>query len=301
MPRFFLENMEGIRLYRRPGLLLLAVIAAQVLLLAVQIKREGNLRLIRIWTVEIFTPVERAATSAISAVRHSWSDYVGLRHVRHHNDELRAQLDQLRLRVDSLEGSAAEARRLEKLVGFEQAHAEFKLLPARVIGASPALATRAVYIDRGAAQGVTRNMGVISPEGVVGKILEVYPSSAQVLLLTDRESGIGALLEDSRTQGVVKGTGGPLAWMDYVINDEPVKPGTHILTSGLDRIFPKDLPLGVVLDARPGNPFQKIRVQPAARLDRLEEVLVLLTRPSPLPLEKPPATLQPARPGAHQR
>ncbi len=289
--------MEGIRLYRRPSLLLLAVIAAQVLLLAVQIKREGHLRLIRIWTAELFFPVERGATSAIVAVRHAWSDYVGLRQVRRQNDALRVQLDQLRLRLDALEGSASEASRLEKLVGFEQGHPELKLLAARVIGASPSLASRVIYIDRGAAQGISRNMGVITPEGVVGKVLEVFPRSAQVLLLTDRESGVGALLEDSRVQGVVKGTGGSLASMDYVGNDQSVKPGTRILTSGLDRIFPKDLPLGVVLDAHPGNPFQKIRVAPLARLGRLEEVLVLLDRPAPLPPEKP-AAVSPADPGA---
>jgi rod shape-determining protein MreC len=292
--------MHGMRLYRRPGLLLLVVAAAQVLLLAVQIKREGQMRLIRIWTAELFTPVERVATSTIVAVHHFWSDYVGLRQVRRQNDDLRAQLDHIRLRVDALEGTAAEARRLEKLVGFEQGHPEMKLLAARVIGASPSIATRVVYIDHGSAQGVGRNMAVITPEGIVGKILEVYPSSAQVLLLTDRESGVGALLEGSRTQGVVKGTGGPLAWMDYVASDEPVKPGTRVLTSGLDRIFPKDLPIGVVLDAHPGNPFQKIRVEPLARLDRLEEVLVLLERPAPLPPEKPATAAQAADPGAHR-
>jgi rod shape-determining protein MreC len=292
--------MEGFRLYRRPGLLLLAAIAAQVLLLAVQIKREGNMRLIRIWTAEMLFPVERAATSAIGVVHHTWSDYVGLRQVRRQNDQLRAQLDQLRLRLDALEGSAAESRRLEKLVGFAQGHAELKLLAARVIGASPSFTTRVISIDRGAAQGISRNMGVITPEGVVGKVLEVFPSSAQILLLTDRESGVGALLESSRVQGVVKGTGGSTAWMDYVGNDEAVKPGTRVLTSGLDGIFPKDLPLGVVLDAHPGNPFQKIRVAPLARLDRLEEVLVVLERPAPLPPEKPAAAAQPADLGAQR-
>jgi rod shape-determining protein MreC len=292
--------MQRSRLYRRPGLLLLAAVAAQVLLLAVQIKREGNMRLIRIWAAQVFTPVERAGTAGIGAIQNAWGDYVGLRRVHRENDALRAELDLLRLRIDALEGSAAEARRLEKLVGFEQEHPELQLLPARVIGASPSGATRIIYIDRGSAQKVSRNMGVITAAGVVGKVLEVYPSSAQVLLLTDRESGIGALLEGSRTQGVVKGTDGPLAWMDYVVDDEPVKPGTPVLTSGLDRIFPKDLPIGTVVDTHPGNPFQRIRVAPASRLDRLEEVFVVLEHPKPLPPQKALPAAQAADAGVNQ-
>jgi len=286
--------MRVFQLYRRPGLLLLVAVAAQVLLLAVQIRREGNMRLIRIWTAEVFTPIEGAGTTAIGAIHHAWADYIGLRQARRENSELRAQLDQLRLRVGALEGSAAEARRLEELVGFEQGHPELKLLAARVIGASPSGATRAMYIDRGSDQGVRLNMGVITAAGVVGKVLEVYPSSAQVELLTDRESGVGALLEDSRTQGVVKGSGGPVVSMDYVSDDERVKAGTGVLTSGLDRIFPKDLPVGTVTETHHGSPFQKIRVAPAARLDRLEEVFVLLERPKPQLPERTLPTAQAA-------
>jgi rod shape-determining protein MreC len=128
-------------------------------------------------------------------------------------------------------------------------------------------------------------MAVITPDGVVGKTTEVYPSSAQVLLLTDRESGVGALLASTRTHGVVKGTGEPMARMDYVSNDENTAVGDSILTSGEDRIFAKDLPIGKVMGMQNGNPFKVIQVQPSARLDRLEEVLVLLTQQE-LPMRK---------------
>jgi rod shape-determining protein MreC len=123
-------------------------------------------------------------------------------------------------------------------------------------------------------------MGVITPDGVVGKILAVYPDISQVLLLGDKESGVGALLADTRTQGPVKGTGEPLLSLDYISSDEKVTVGEAVLTSGQDRIFPKDLPVGRVVDfaSDPKTPFMKIRVKPAAHLDRLEEVLVLQTR-----------------------
>jgi rod shape-determining protein MreC len=123
-------------------------------------------------------------------------------------------------------------------------------------------------------------MGVITPDGVVGKILAVYPDVSQVLVLGDKESGVGALLADTRTQGPVKGTGEPQLTLDYISNDEKVSVGEAIVTSGEDRIFPKDLPVGTVVEATPErkSPFMRIRVKPAAHLDRLEEVLVLLTR-----------------------
>ena len=108
----------------------------------------------------------------------------------------------------------------------------------------------------------------------------VYPDISQVLLLGDKESGVGALLADTRTQGPVKGTGEPLLSLDYISRDEKIVVGEAVLTSGQDRIFPKDLPVGKVVDfsSDPKSPFMKIRVKPAAHLDRLEEVLVLQSR-----------------------
>jgi rod shape-determining protein MreC len=119
---------------------------------------------------------------------------------------------------------------------------------------------------------------VITPDGIVGKVVEVYQDTSQVLLITDRESGVGALFSGSRTHGVIKGMSEPYLLMDYVINEEKVTPGQEILTSGEDQIFPKDLLIGTVVRSKNGNPFSVINVRPAARLDRLEEVLVLLTR-----------------------
>ena len=144
-------------------------------------------------------------------------------------------------------------------------------------------------------------MGVITPDGVVGKILAVYPDISQVLLLGDKESGVGALLAGSRTQGPVKGTGEPLLSLDYISSDEKVTVGEAVLTSGQDRIFPKDLPVGRVVDfvSDPKTPFMKIRIKPAANLERLEEVLVLLSlRPLETKTEAHPADAPPSAPNA---
>jgi len=278
----------------RPLTLLAGVLVAQVLLLAFQIRRAGSeVRLLREWAVWTVSPFQRAGTYAYDGVRGTWSSYVDLRHARKENNDLRAELSTLKLRNSELESRAMEAARLTTLLDFRNAHPEAEMVIARVIGASAAGVTRTIYINRGRQDGLQRNMGVITPDGVVGKVLDVYAEASQVLLLTDKESGVGALLRTKRTQGVVRGTGESDAMLDYIVNDEEVPPGETVLTSGQDRIFPKDLPVGIVADIKPGNPFKQIRIRPAARLDRLEEVIVLKNRQelNTAPPAAPPAAV----------
>jgi rod shape-determining protein MreC len=260
--------------------LLASVIVVQVLLLAVQIKRAGQVRLIRVWSVELVSPVQRGGSWIIYNLEHGWGNYISLRHTRQDDEALRAELDRLKVRNAELEGRALEANRLAGMLNFRQAHAGVPMAAAHVIGGSPDSGSLVVYIDRGSRDGMRRDMGVITPDGVVGKLLAVYPDTSQVLLIGDKESGVGALLASSRTQGVVRGSGTPELTMDYVTKDVKVSPGETVLTSGQDRIFPKDLPVAIVAEAAPDKktPFMQIRLKPAAHLDRLEEVLVLLTR-----------------------
>lgn len=256
--------------------LLASMLVLQVLLLAYQVKRESHVRLLRIWTVDAITPLERIGTSIISGVHGVWTGYFNLVHVHRDNLGLQKQIETLEMQNAQLQGAAAEKQRLEALLGFRDEHPETPTIVARVVAASADSASRAVFINRGTKDGIRRDMAVITPEGVVGKIFEAYPSTSEVLLLTDKDSGVGALFANSRTQGVVRGTGDPDPEMRYVSNDDNVTVGAQILTSGEDRIFAKDLPVGTVLDVKSGDPFKQIRVRPAARLDRLEEVLVVL-------------------------
>jgi rod shape-determining protein MreC len=270
--------MRDIVTPRRPSAVLASVVLAQVLLLAFQIKRDQNVRLIRYWAVGLLTPVERAATWTFASIGGVWKGYIALRRIRGENERLRNEVVELRLRNRDLESRVAEAQRLGTLLGFREAHPEAPMLAAQVIGASADPTSHTLFIDRGERDRLRRDLPVITPDGIVGKILYVFPTTAQVLLASDRESGVGALFGDTRTHGIISGTGDPELRMDYVVNDEEVRAGELIVTSGEDRIFPKDLPIGTVIDAVPGNPFQVIRVRPAARLDRLEDVLVLLSR-----------------------
>jgi rod shape-determining protein MreC len=233
--------------------------------------------------VEAVMPFERGGTWSFSRIGDIWDGYIALRGTRAENLRLHAQVDQLRILNKQLESEAAEAQRLSALVGFRDAYEKAPMLAARVIGASSDTSSNTIFVNRGQGDRVRNDMAVITPEGIVGKIVEVLPNTAQVLLISDRDSGVGALLEDTRTHGVVKGSGNPDPRLDYVVNDEKVHEGEVILTSGEDRIFPKGLLIGSVSSATPGNPFQVIRVRPAARLDRLEDVLILLSQQELIP------------------
>jgi len=294
--------MVGIPSRHKSLVLLAGVILLQVLLLAVQIKRDSQGRLIRVWTVGAMSPFQRAGAHGVGSIRGIWNHYFALQNTTRDNEQLRRENDALKLQITQLQSKAAEADRLAGLLNFRKLHMEVPMVGARVIGASAGTASQTIDIDRGERDGIKRNMGVITPDGVVGKVIESYANTAQVLLLTDKDSGVGALLAESRVQSPVGGTGDPLLFMKYVPNDDSVNNGEHVVTSGMDRIFPRDLPVGTIVDIKPGNPFKQIRVRPAANLERLEEVIVLLTlHPLELRTESESAASQqapPAKPAA---
>jgi rod shape-determining protein MreC len=276
--------------------LLAAVVFLQVLLLAYQIKRDRDVRLIRYWAADVVTPPGRAGTWSLGKIDDVWSGYIGLHGAHTENLQLRTQLGELQLKNRELESRAAEADRLSTLLNFRDSHTESPMVAAQVIEASADDTSHTVFINRGQHDLVRLNMAVITPDGIVGKVVEVFPSTAQVLLLTDKDSGVGALFGDTRTHGVVKGNGDPQPRMDYVVNDEKVSSGEQIVTSGEDRIFPKGLAIGTVMDASPATPFQVIRVRTAARLDRLEDVLVLTSQQPLTPKQTDGITALPTAP-----
>ncbi|PYU41210.1 MAG: rod shape-determining protein MreC [Acidobacteria bacterium] len=285
---------------RHKSLVLLAgVIVLQVLMLAVQIKRDSEGRLIRVWTVGAVSPFERAGSYGFGWIRDIWRHYFALQNTTKESEQIRRENDALKLQITQLQGKAAEADRLAALLNFRQSQASVPMIGARVIGTGAGTASLTIQLDRGERDGIRKNMGVITPDGVVGKVVEAYPNASQVLLLTDKESGVGAMLADSRVQGPVGGLGEPLLVMKYVPNDDTVNLGERVITSGMDRIFPRDLPVGTVAEIKPGNQFKQIRVKPAANLERLEEVLVLLSlRSLEMKNEENTGDPQPPPPGA---
>ena len=257
---------------------LVGVLFLQVLGLAVQVKRSGDVehtRLIRIWAVDTITPFERVLVWAQNGSSNIWHNYFFLRGVRAENRQLKQQIEQMRLEQVRLSEDAEQAHRLQHLLAFRETFIA-KTVAAQVIGSSGSDLSRIIYIDKGGNEGIKRDLAVITANGIVGKVLEVFPSVSQVLLINDQTSGVGAMLEKSRLQGVLKGTPDGEIVLQRVMSDEQVAVGDTVLSSGGDRIFPKGLRVGTVSKVSPGREmFLNIQVKPAADLSRLEEVLVV--------------------------
>ena len=273
--------MENLFVRHRNVTVLVALLFAQILGLAMQVKRndpgegQGKTPLLRVWVMNAITPIEKVVVRGGEGVRDTWDDYLNLRGVRKENEELKAQLDQMRLDQVRLQEDAAQAHRLQALFNFKEQYLA-QTVPAQVVGSSGTESSRVIYIDKGESDGVRQDMPVITPEGVVGKVVRVMPSTAQVLLITDPSWGVGGILEKSRLQGIARGTSTGDVKLTNILSDENVEPGERVLTSGGDRIFPKGLPLGTVSELLSREDlFLNIRLKPAANLSRLEEVLVI--------------------------
>ncbi len=265
---------------------LATVLLVQFLALAVQVKRQtvaGPVRLIRLLTVGAITPFERMFIYSGEDVRGVWTNYVDLRNVRSENLRLKAEAGQMRLERAREQEDARQARRIQALLEFKE-HWIDTTVAAQVIGTSGTETSRLLYLDKGTKDGIKPDMPVITPDGVVGKVLSVYGETSQVLLINDPTSGVGAILVNSRLQGVVKGSSTGEVQLNYIMGDETVQPGEALVTAGGDRVFPKGLPIGTVAKVSMGrNLFLDIKLKPAADLDRLEEVLVITAQKSRAP------------------
>jgi rod shape-determining protein MreC len=259
-------------------IVLAAILFAQLIALAVQVRRptqEGEIRLIRVWAIAGVTPFEKAVVHTQTFFHDKWTGYVWLRGVRKENADLKAEIERMKLEQARLSEDANMARRIQTLLAFKEQYID-QTVAAQVIGTSGSEQSRVLYIDKGSNDGLRPDMAVITPTGIVGKIVQVSSSSAQVLPINDQLSGVGAALKDSRLQGILKGAANGTTTLQYIMSDEPVKAGETVITSGGDRIFPKGLLVGTVASIEPGKDlFLNIRVIPSARLDRLEEVLVV--------------------------
>ena len=259
----------------RSLLLVVAVIFAQLLVMAYQLRRNQDVPLVRGTVVYVVAPIQKSLAAVVHSFRNVWDGYVYLWGTRRQNQVLSDEIDQLKLENQRLRVQAEQGRRLQILFDLRQ-QLPLPTVAAQVLSAGPSETARIILIDKGADDGLKPDLPVLVPDGVVGKVLHVFSNTAQVLLLTDPYSGVAILLEDSRIHGVLKGENKSDCSLEYILNGEEVRSGQRVFTSGEDRIFPKGLPVGVVVNAQPGLEFQQITVRPLAQLNRLEEVLVIL-------------------------
>lgn len=289
--------METFFVRYRNLVVLLAMLVAQIIGLAMQVHRTesgrmsfdrrdgGGVRLIRLWANGLVSPPERLIHSTSQGVASLWQNYVDLRHVRQQNQDLEKTVDRLRLEQAALLEDARQGQRLQGLVNFQEKYI-YKTMPAQVIGASGSTQSRVFYLDKGSEEGLRRDMAVITPDGIVGKVREVFPHSAQVLLINDQTSGAGVILETTRTRGILRGNAAGKPQVVGIMADNRIKPGERVLTAGGDEVFPRGLPVGVVEKVVPDperDSFIQAIVKPAAHLDRLDEVLVITSTEARFP------------------
>ncbi len=254
---------------------LLIVITAQLLMIAYQVKTHKDVPLIRVWAVTAVTPVEQGLELVR---RYTWGlveDYFALLGVRNQNEKLRRENGQLKIENNYLKAELSTADRARALSVF-QARSPSKTVAARVIGNGTGANSKVVFVDRGSASGVENGMAVVTPDGIVGKVVEAYPTASLVMQITDPAFAAGVVSQKNRVHGTLKGQGHAECLVDYVQNEERVDIGEWFYTSGDDRIFPKGFPVGQVAAAQNGKAFKQIYIAPSGMQGGLEEVLIVL-------------------------
>ncbi len=235
--------------------------------------------------IEILAPVQKFVKGGVNFTTGLWSKYIGLINTHEENKKLRSELDRLMLENSKNRELLSTYMRLQELLNFEN-EADDPVLAAQVISRDPTGWFKSVIIDKGENSGIKENMPVVNAKGVVGQIVSVSKNYSKVLLLIDQNSSVDCIVERSRDSGIVKGVSPKVCTLNYVLKTSDVRAGDLIITSGLDRVFPKGSRVGAVteVDDPPDELFKSVKIKPSVDFSKLEEVLVLLRED---PLSKP--------------
>ena len=263
--------------YRRAIILAVALVMA-FLLMTLQVRHDrAVVSFTRQAVLFLVSPVIKVTAVTVSSVSRVWGDYVDLRNLREESLRLTREAAVLQRRISYLAEQALETQRLQGLLAMKEiSRAEF--LAARVVGKDATNWFKTVLIDRGSLAGIRRNMPVVAPDGLVGRVVEVTPTAAKVQLITDPVSAAGGLIQRTRVIGIVSGSLGAGLKVRYLPLMADIAIGDEVVTSGMGGVFPKGIPLGRVIAAerRSGALFQEATLAPKVDLSRLEEVLILI-------------------------
>ena len=274
---------------RRTTWWLAALLLGQVVLMSAGAKRhpDSEQSILGTWIMTPLSFVERIVNGAVSAVTGTVASYVDLRHARAENTELREKNDQMLGELNELREHAAELERLRTQLALPP-RAQYHSIAANVIARSTTTWFRRLTIDRGTFDGLKLNMPVMTAGGIVGRVISVGPNFAMVQVVTDKQAGVGAMLQTSRAMGEVRGLDNAHCELKNVSTAVNVQEGESVVTTGLDRIYPKGLLIGTVerIEQDPNAPFNKIVIKLTAPVDRLEHVLVLLVEAKDLKIDE---------------
>lgn len=257
-------------------MIVLCVISLLLLTFYLREGDKGPIHVVRGGVMTVTSPV-RMLGSAVAApfgalgniAQNATASSETLSELKKRNEELTAQ-------VAELSEAQETAERLEKLVGLKSTYS-LESTAARIIGSTGDAWTDSVIIDKGSASGFEVGMPVCSSGGVIGQIIEVSANTSTVRLITDDQSGVSAMIQGSRAQGVLQGQADGTLRLEYVVSDAEVATGDIVITSGIGGTFPKGLPLGTVasIDRAPNAVYYTIVVRAASSAESNEEVLVI--------------------------
>ncbi|HDI60577.1 MAG TPA: rod shape-determining protein MreC [Desulfobacteraceae bacterium] len=232
----------------------------------------------------IVAPIQATVTYGLDFIGDIWRHYFALVAAARENDRLQKALEQATARLNACSEIERANRRLRSLIRFQQA-IELKVLPAEVVGKDPSPWFKSVIIDKGRADGVVEGMPVVIPEGIAGQVVAAARHHAKVLLIIDANNAVDALVQRSRARGIVTGASDNRCVFKYVLRQDDVQAGDILISSGLDGVYPKGLPVGRVaaVDRPSAAIFQEVAVTPVVDFQTLEEVLVVIDprRPEP--------------------
>lgn len=262
-------------------------LAIQGGLVSIQASRRIDTSFVRGWILDSLAPMEKLVDRTLYGIAYIWDSYFALIGLRSENQHLKAQVDELRMRLEKQQQDVLEVQRLRALLSIRDLGIG-KTIVARVIGRDPARGNQTVTIDKGLSHGVKPDSAVMTPDGIVGRVIHSSHFFSIVQLIIDSQSAIGVLERATRRQAILRGTGGRDLELEYIDDDNDLKEGDVFITSGLDRIYPKGLSVGSIISIGPRRGlFKTVQVRPAADLGRLEEVICTLDRPEAVDVTDP--------------
>ena len=278
---------KELSIFRRYRVSIFAVIFLTTALLTISSRINNVERLAFIdWALlEITYPFQKAVTYSTDAIGNLIDSYVLLVNLKRENVALRKKVTELREENSLLRERAMASERLQSLLQFSK-KIPGPILPAQIIGIDPSSWFRTILIDKGTKHGVERGMAVVCPEGIVGHVLQTSPHSAKVLLITDFNSSVDAIVQRSRAKGVVEGNGKSRCRLKYASRAEDIQLGDRVVTSGLGGRYPKGLLVGKInkIQKKSYGLFQQAEIVLSANFSKLEEVFVITeTRPAEIP------------------
>lgn len=264
----------------RKALIPVLIFLLALSLISMKFHARQGLSFVEAVVVEATAPVQKAVGSAADAIGNLWHGYFNLVGVQRENQQLREEIQKLKQQLNTYREAYLANKRLRGLLNFKKSMAR-PLLPAQVVAFDPSGWFQTVLIDKGRQDGVKRDMAVVSGAGLVGRIIGVSDHNAKVLLILDSNSAVDALVQRSRSRGVLVGRGNGECLLKYVQRNEDVQAGDQIISSGMGGVFPKGVLLGRVKEVvrEHSGLFQSVTVEPAADFDRLEEIMVVLQSP----------------------